>query len=141
MVRNKIILCSSLIAFLSGGGSPGYGYPQGSPAPSAEHTATGIPYVSGGVGLDERDALRAVSNDYNLHMTFAQREGNYLSDAHVMIQNANGATVLETTPQGPWFLTKLPPGKYRVIAELQGKAQQRLALVPTTGHAEVNFYW
>ena len=83
---------------------------------SAEHTSTGIPYLSGGVGLDERDALRAVSGEYNLHVTFAQREGNYLSDVHVAIQNANGATLLETVPQGPWLFTKLPPGRYTVIA-------------------------
>jgi hypothetical protein len=106
-----------------------------------EHTATGIHYLSGGVGLDERDALRAISSDDNLHVTVAQREGNFLSDVHVAIQNAKGVTVLETVPEGPWLFTKLPPGKYTMIAEIQGKAQQRVTHVPTMGHAEVYFYW
>jgi len=100
-----------------------------------------LTHASGGVGLDERDALRAISSGYNPHMTFAQREGNFLSDVHVAIQNAKGVTVLETVPQGPWLFTKLPPEKYTVIAEIQDKAQQRVTHVPTMGHAEVYFYW
>src|SRR5215211_1591192 len=123
MIKNNVIVCGSLVVLLNVGGSLGYSYTQGAPAPSAERTATGIPYLSGGVGLDERDALRAASGEYNLQVTFAQREGNYLSDAHVAIQNATGATILETVPRGPWLFTKLPPGKYAVIADINGKAQ------------------
>jgi len=120
MSKNNIVLCSSLVVFLYGGGNLRYAYAQGTPVPSTERTATGIPYVSGGVGIDEWDALRAVSGDYNLRVTCALREGNYLSDVHVTIQNATGATVLETIPQGPWLFSKLPPGKYTVIANSQG---------------------
>jgi hypothetical protein len=141
MIKNNIIVCGSLVVLLNVGGSLKYGYAQGTPVSSAEHTSTGIPYLSGGVGLDERDALRAVSGEYNLQVTFAQRAGNYLSDAHVAIQNATGATILETVPQGPWLFTKLPPGRYTVIADINGKAQQYLAHVPAAGHAEVYFYW
>jgi hypothetical protein len=141
MSKNNVTLCGAVAVLLYIGGGPGCGYAQGPTVPSVEHTATGIPYLSGGVGLDERDALRAISSDYNLHVTFAQREGNFLSDVHVAIQNARGVTVLEAVPQGPWLFTKLPPEKYTVIAEIQGKAQQRVTHVPTTGHAEVYFYW
>ena len=141
MSANNIIICGSLVVLLSLGGSSEYGRAQETSVPSVEHTATGIPYLSGGIGLDEQDALRAVSDDYNLHVTFALREGNYLSDVHVAIQNVNGATILETVSQGPWLFTKLPPGKYTVSVDSQGKAQQRTTQVPTEGHAEVYFYW
>jgi len=141
MSKNHIILCASLIVLLYGAGNLRYVYGQGTPVPAAERTATGIPYMSGGVGLDERDALRAVSGDYNLQVTCALREGNYLSDVHVLIQDATGATVLETIPQGPWLFTKLPPGKYTVMATSQGQAQHRSTHVPMTGRAEVYFYW
>ena len=136
-----ILLCALLMVFVSVGGSPQYGYTQGTPVAAAERTATGIPYISGGVGLEEREALRAVRGDYNLQVTCALREGNYLSDVHVAVRNAKGGTVLETIPQGPWLFVKLPPGKYTVVANIQDKMQQRITHVSTIGHAEVYFYW
>ena len=141
MSKKTLTLCALLMVFVAVGGGLHYGYTQGTPGPAAERAATGIPYLSGGVGLDEREALRAVSGGYNLHVTCALREGNYLSDVHMAIQNAEGATVLETIPQEPWLFTNLPPGTYTVVASSQGKVQQRITHVPTTGHAEVYFYW
>jgi hypothetical protein len=141
MSQKILILCVLLIVFVSVGGGPHYGYTQGTPVPAAERTATGIPYLSGGVGLDERETLRAVSGDYNLQVICAQREGNYLSDVHVAVRNAQGGTVLETIPRGPWLFVNLPPGKYAVVANSQGRVQQRLTQVPTTGQAAVYFYW
>jgi hypothetical protein len=141
MSTNQMIICGALAVLLSLGGIPRYGRAQGTAVPPVERTASGIPYLSGGVGLEEQDALRAVSGDYNLHVTLAQRDGHYLSDARVTIRDGNGATLLETVARGPWLFTTLPPGKYTVTADLQGKAQQRLTQVPAAGHAEVNFYW
>ena len=37
----------------------------------------GIPYASGGIGLESRQALLAKQGDYNLMVTLARRDGHY----------------------------------------------------------------
>jgi hypothetical protein len=101
----------------------------------------GVPYLSGGVGLDERDALRARARDYNLTLSFAEKTGNYLSDVEVVIKDAQGNTALETVSEGPWFFVKLPAGSYTVIATTMGKTHQQLAKVSATRQTQLYFYW
>ena len=104
-------------------------------------TYKGIPYLSGGIGVDERETLRQQAKDYNLMLGFAEKAGNYLSDVEVVIKNAKGDTVLEAVSQGPWFFTKLPAGTYTVIATMTGKTQRHVVKVAATGHAQLYFYW
>jgi hypothetical protein len=102
---------------------------------------SGIPYVSGGIGLDEREALTRMSPDYNLKLSFAVTSGNYLGDVPIVIRDAGGKVVLEAVSEGPWFLTKLPPGKYNVTAKLMGQIQQRSVQVSAGGQSQLSFFW
>lgn len=90
----------------------------------------GVPYISGGIGEDERTALNAAAADYNLKLVFADKGGgHYLSDIKVSIKGAKGADVLEAVSDGPWFLAKLPPGSYRVTASAGDQRQSRSVTV------------
>jgi hypothetical protein len=112
--------------------------------PPTALTATthhGIPYVSGGVSLDEQRTLRHLTQDDNLHLIFAARNGDYLSDVTVQIRDAQGHQVLEAASPGPWFFTKLPAGHYTVKATTLGKAQGARIAVPVTGQARVFLTW
>lgn len=92
--------------------------------------AGSVPYVSGGVGFEERDALSASARQYNLKLIFAAREyGSYMSDVRVHIQGARGADVLEAVAEGPWFFAKLPPGTYQVTASAGEQRQTRRVTV------------
>lgn len=52
-------------------------------------TQNGIRYVSGGVGMTQQEALKAMRKDYNLLLTFAvKKSGAYLADVQVRIQDA-----------------------------------------------------
>lgn len=101
----------------------------------------GIPYVSGGVGLDEREALTHMSPHYNLKLTFAVTSGNYLGDVDIVIRDAGGKVVLESVSEGPWFLTKLPAGKYSVTVKVMGQTQQHSVQVSARGQSQLNFFW
>lgn len=91
---------------------------------------SGIPYVSGGIGEDERAALNAAAATYNLKLIFTDKGGgHYLSDINVSIKGAKGADVLEAVSDGPWFLAKLPPGTYRVSAGIADQRQTRSVTV------------
>lgn len=77
----------------------------------------GIEFRAGGVGVDEREALRTVMHDYNLWLSFTRKGSSaYAADTEVTIRDARGHIVLEALADGPWLLVKLPPGQYRVSA-------------------------
>ena len=101
----------------------------------------GIPYVSGGIGMDEREAMSAIASEYNLKIVFALKEGNYLAGASVLIKDAQGKTVLDTVSDGPWFYAKLPAGQYAVTATMIKKANTGNVQIKPAGQSVLHFYW
>ena len=73
-----------------------------------------IPYLSGGVGWEERVTISRMAKGYNLKLTFATSAGAYLSNLMVGIRDRRGKLLLEMESNGPWFLAKLPKGRYRI---------------------------
>ncbi|WP_291991889.1 carboxypeptidase-like regulatory domain-containing protein [Candidatus Accumulibacter sp. ACC003] len=103
--------------------------------------AAGLPYVSGGVGEESLQRLRDRVSEFNLKLVFAMKSGAYLSAVRVSIADAKGKTILEAISDGPWFLAKLPVGKYRVIASYAGKALEQSVAVDATALKTVDFRW
>src|SRR6516165_5668823 len=60
------------------------------------HQQGDVSYVSGGVG-EEKEALAAASNRFNLKVTMALGTGHFVGDARVLIEDAHGRPVLDTT--------------------------------------------
>lgn len=71
-----------------------------------------VQYVSGGVGIEEREAMKAFQKDYNLKLVFALRTGEYLSNVKVVIKDEEGRALLSADSNGPWFMARLPEGLY-----------------------------
>ncbi len=90
-----------------------------------QKSAQGVEFLSGGVGKDERDAMKQHAKAFNAHFVFADSQGHCLSAVAVRITDAKGNAVLETTTQGPWLYANLPAGSYEVAAAFQGKTQKR----------------
>lgn len=96
-------------------------------------TATGIAYVTGGVGDGEQNALDEMKRDYNLRLKFARAgSGAYLADIKVQIDQEGrqpyDMTVLNVT-SGPVLLAKLPDGQYRIRAESAGQVQSKVVRI------------
>lgn len=100
-----------------------------------------VPYVSGGVGLDSIDRLDMMANQFNLKLVFALKSGEYLSEVKVTITDAAGRAIVDALSDGPWFLTKLPQGKYQVVANFAGRAERRTVAVGATRLSTVDFRW
>lgn len=103
-----------------------------------------LQYVSGGIGLDESEAMKAAAKDYPLALTFAaQRDGkaDYVANVAVTISDAQGKAVLQATAEGPYMLVKLPAGNYKISATYNGQAQQRDVSVQNSGTARAVFEW
>lgn len=121
------------------GSGPGWVPPAG--LVQIKTTEQGIRYVSGGASQDEREEIRAVSNQFNLELLFAvQGGGEYLADVQVRVLDSNGAAVLSATSKGPYFLAQLPQGKYTVEASAQDQSQKKTTQIGS-GKSKLDFYW
>lgn len=105
--------------------------------PLEVETSQGIRYVSGGVGVGEREALRAMDHDFNVQLIFATPRGDYLANVGVVIQDSTGNTVLDVVSQGPWLYAQLPAGTYTVTAQLDGQSAQRVVHVSPAHQTDI----
>jgi hypothetical protein len=107
-----------------------------------ENTYQGIPFISGGVGLEEREALAAKYKEYNLKLMFAAKGGAYVADIKVEISDSRGEKVLVAVADAPWFFTNLPAGKYIVTATMMDKEKRNKVNI-AKGQKQIilGFYW
>ncbi len=101
-----------------------------------------VTFVTGGVGIDERNALDASRSNYNLSLLFSvQGTGNYLSDVKIRITDLKGNVFLETVSDGPKLFAKLPPGRYIVIADLNGETYHKTVSIRGKQNTSLYFSW
>lgn len=98
-------------------------------------TSQGYPYLTGGVGSDERTALEEQGKAFNLKLAFAERRGPFLADVNVVITDRKGAEILSLASAGPWFYMQLPPGNYNVKATYRNHTNELRNLQLPKGQA------
>jgi hypothetical protein len=101
--------------------------PNGIPVAHDNH---GIAYVTGGVGQDEVAAFRGLASGYNMRATFTTGSGEYLSGVVVQVARPDGTVVFSATSDGPYLFARLPQGRYRLTASLDGAQRSRELYVP-----------
>lgn len=108
-------------------------------------TANGIQYVTGGFGQEESSAFKQARSSYALALTFAvSGDGGsspYAGDVQVHVRNAQGGTVLNATSTGPYFLTNLQPGSYRLDVTYEGVTQSREVAIKQGKATDLKFTW
>jgi hypothetical protein len=98
-------------------------------------------FVSGGVGLDESQALRSAASHWPLSLRFTGPGADYLADVHVRIEGGKaGGEILSADARGPYMLVRLPPGKYTVHAKYKDSEQTRAVTIAGNG-AKAEFHW
>jgi len=104
----------------------------------AVRTQGEVRYISGGVGLTERQALNemAARETMNLKLVFAEWKGAFLAGVPVTLTDASGVVRLRMTTDGPWLFVKLPAGEYKYRAARSGFVLTGTVTVPATGRAE-----
>lgn len=107
----------------------------------AVHTSGGVSYVSGGVGAASSDRLSALAKDFNLKFVFALKSGDYVSGVDVKIADAAGKMLVDTKSEGPFFLTRLPAGNFKIGATFQGKTESRTITVGAEKLKTIDFRW
>ena len=93
-----------------------------------------VQYVTGGVGLDESTAIKAMRPDYPLTMVFAETttygRNQYLYGVQVEVHQGNNL-IFNTRTLGPYLLVMIPPGSYRVTATHNGVPKTQTIKVGT----------
>jgi hypothetical protein len=106
------------------------------------HTAQGEPFVTGGIGAEEREALAAQRGAFNLRiLTAAKGSGAYLSAVQARISDSAGRLVLETVTDGPWLYVRLQPGAYVVQLLYKGQPQQQGLTLGQQEQRQLGFYF
>ena len=123
------------------GASPAFARERGDPM-TASTTKQGYAFMSGGVGIDERNQMMKKARLYDLELSFADQSGKYLSDVQVVINDERGHEIVNTTTNGPWFYMNLPTGKYDVKATVDNQTREINGLKISKDHAEVRLlHW
>ena len=105
-------------------------------------TVTSTAYLSGGVGADEREAMRRVAGEFPLRIEFSEADDRELvADVPVVILNAKGASVLELRDAGPLLYVLLPNGRYTVSARVGGSTETQEVTVAAQGTKDLQFHW
>jgi hypothetical protein len=84
--------------------------------------------------------MKAAARNYDLMLTFAERDGSYVADVNVQIIDSRGRTVLQTV-SGPLLLVDLPAGKYRIAADYNGATRWRTVSVGGSHHDRLTLTW
>lgn len=93
----------------------------GVPAIPAETVA----WTSGGIGEADRARMNRAAADYNLQVVFSDRAGHYLADVPFSIEAQPAGRRYASVSDGPLLYIRLPPGRYRIGARLDGAWQAR----------------
>lgn len=104
-------------------------------------TLNNVSFVSGGVGVDSEERLKAREKEFNLKLVFTLVEGNYLADISVAVKDAAGKTLVEHVADGPFFMAKLPAGAYSLTLGNNGQTQTRKVSVRADRLRTEYFRW
>lgn len=91
------------------------------PAPQVYNN---IKVVSGGVSLDEADAVKRLAPDYRLRVILSGRGGEY-QVAHSLAVVKQGQVIARIPDAGPYVLMDLPVGHYTLEGEFAGLSMSR----------------
>lgn len=100
-----------------------------------------VTYITGGIGEDEAEAMRASASAYNLLVTNARRDGSFTAGIDVVIRDGHGQTVLMAKDTGPLFFVRLPPGAYTMDALYNGIEKVKDVVIAPHRPAEISLIW
>lgn len=104
-------------------------------------TFVDVEYVSGGISIEEEQALAEMTKDFTLKVVTALSCGDYLNKINLLILDDADGVVLETVTNGPILYANLPDGKYTVVASAFGEQYKKPLTVKTGRQKQLVYYW
>jgi hypothetical protein len=94
------------------------------PALRVQESASGVQFLNGGAGDQERRAMRALQGEFPLQIVFSGKAGEYGVADQVRVLDGSRQMVA-VDKAGPLLMVKVPPGRYTVEADFAGRTQRR----------------
>ncbi len=107
----------------------------------ARTTESGMHYLCGGIGTDERAVLEQLGRGYSLKLVTSVMSGEYLTEANILIVDSTGKTVFSASADAPWLYVDLPAGTYSVTASAPGKTLEKRITLGAAGQKELQLVW
>jgi len=145
-LRLFTVATASVLALTAGTAALGYSASQSELQDTQDqsliiaHAENGVSYVTGGIGDEERAAIQAQQQHYNLHVTNTDHNGAYVGDTHVAIYDRHGNT-LASQDVGPLFYAELPRGRYTIVASNDAGDEKRKIVTINHSAKNVNLVW
>jgi hypothetical protein len=98
-------------------------------------TVNGYELACTGVGDEAKADPRWPA--FPVRIEFANRDAQYLSDVDVTITDAKGEALFSVRCESPWFLAKIPPGKYTVAGTFDGQTETAKFTAPASGQSRI----
>lgn len=76
-----------------------------------------VTYITGGTEEPEANAIKRAAQEFPLELVFVEKVGRRekpLADMPVRITDEKGKVVFDGQAEGPYFIARLPKGKYTV---------------------------
>jgi hypothetical protein len=118
--------------------------PPGSPSLPPVQSQGQTDFMTGGIGLDESEAIKKEGSSWPLMLELAQSgkaHAEYLSDVQITIRDKAGNTVLDVISEGPFVLAKLPPGKYSLDATYESATLHRELNLQKGKNKQILLFW
>jgi hypothetical protein len=103
-------------------------------------SAGDVSYLSGGIGDEENDQLKAQENNFNLRILITSSDGAFSGGVTLRIVSSGGKEVLAVDNAGPKVYVKLPAGSYKLLTTGSGGTQTTEVKVPASGAAKPHIY-
>ena len=99
-------------------------------------TVNGVEVACTGVGDEANTDPRWPA--YAVRIEFANAHAEYLSDIDITVSDAKGEVLFTLRCASPWFLAKLPPGKYTVAGTFEDRLTKTAKFTaPAQGQARI----
>jgi hypothetical protein len=106
--------------------------PSGAWIDLTPHQYNGMSAVSGGITIDESTAAKRMAPQYPLRVVLSGRGGAYqVADRMTVLRGDR--VMAEIADAGPWLLMDMPPGRYTLRGEFEGRTLTRTVNVGGTG--------
>jgi len=101
-----------------------------------------VRYLTGGVGLEESQAILEHRRDYPLAVeVYAKEDGRevYTAGTSVNVSTPSGDSILQAQADGPFLLADVAPGRYTVEVTREGQTQRKSVTVGRDGTSRAIF--
>jgi hypothetical protein len=100
-----------------------------------------VDYITGGISIEEEQAIAEIAKDFTLKIISALKCGDYLNNINILILNQEGHIVLEAVTDGPILYANLPDGSYKVTASAGGESFTQPVKTRSGRQSQLIFSW